>query len=101
VARQKERLTQQERHAQIAALLRHEGTVRIATLAKEFDVTTETVRRDLDELAEKRRAQANLRGRREPLVDGRARHRRRKPNARAERGLIARAAAEWSSPATR
>ena len=52
VARQKQRLTQQERHAQIAALLRHEGTVRIATLAKAFDVTTETVRRDLDELAE-------------------------------------------------
>jgi DeoR/GlpR family transcriptional regulator of sugar metabolism len=52
VAPKKQRLTQQERHAQIAALLRHEGTVRIATLAKAFDVTTETVRRDLDELAE-------------------------------------------------
>jgi DeoR/GlpR family transcriptional regulator of sugar metabolism len=33
------------------ALLRHEGTVRIATLASAFDVTTETARRDLDELA--------------------------------------------------
>ncbi len=33
------------------ALLRREGTVRIATLAKVFDVTTETARRDLDELA--------------------------------------------------
>ena len=52
MAPKKQRLTQQERHAQIAALLRHEGTVRIATLAKAFDVTTETVRRDLDELAE-------------------------------------------------
>ncbi|MBK7472597.1 MAG: DeoR/GlpR transcriptional regulator [Betaproteobacteria bacterium] len=46
------RLTQQERHAQILALLRRDGTVRIATLAKSFAVTTETARRDLDELAE-------------------------------------------------
>jgi DeoR family glycerol-3-phosphate regulon repressor len=45
------RITQQERHAQILALLRREGIVRIATLAKTFDVTTETARRDLDELA--------------------------------------------------
>lgn len=45
------RLTQQERHAQLLALLRREGTVRIATLAEAFDVTTETARRDLDELA--------------------------------------------------
>ena len=46
------RLTQQDRHAQILALLRREGIVRIATLARTFDVTTETARRDLDELAE-------------------------------------------------
>ena len=46
------RLTQQQRHAQIVALLRREGTVRIATLADLFDVTTETARRDLDELAD-------------------------------------------------
>jgi DeoR/GlpR family transcriptional regulator of sugar metabolism len=46
------RLSQPERHAQILALLRRDGTVRIATLAKTFDVTTETARRDLDELAE-------------------------------------------------
>ncbi len=46
------RLTQQDRHAQILALLRRDGTVRIATLARTFDVTTETARRDLDELAE-------------------------------------------------
>ena len=39
MSRQKQRLTQQERHAQILALLRHEGTVRIATLAKAFGVT--------------------------------------------------------------
>lgn len=46
------RLTQQERHAQILALLRRNGIVRIATLARAFGVTTETARRDLDELAE-------------------------------------------------
>ena len=44
------RLSRQERHAQILALLRREGTVRIATLAEAFDVTTETARRDLDAL---------------------------------------------------
>jgi DeoR/GlpR family transcriptional regulator of sugar metabolism len=46
------RLSQQERHAQILALLRRDGIVRIATLARTFDVTTETARRDLDDLAE-------------------------------------------------
>ncbi|MEO7760379.1 MAG: DeoR/GlpR family DNA-binding transcription regulator [Casimicrobiaceae bacterium] len=46
------RLAQSERHAQILALLRRDGIVRIATLAKTFDMTTETARRDLDELAE-------------------------------------------------
>src|SRR6185295_10521104 len=47
----KPKLTQEERHEEILALLRHEGTVRIATLARTFAVTTETARRDLDELA--------------------------------------------------
>lgn len=51
-APERSRLTQQERHAQILALLRRDGVVRIATLARTFDVTTETARRDLDELAE-------------------------------------------------
>ncbi|MEO8137523.1 MAG: DeoR/GlpR family DNA-binding transcription regulator [Betaproteobacteria bacterium] len=46
------RMTQQDRHAQILAMLRRDGIVRIATLAKAFDVTTETARRDLDEMAE-------------------------------------------------
>jgi DeoR/GlpR family transcriptional regulator of sugar metabolism len=50
-SRPRQRLTQEERHAQILALLRREGIVRIATLAKAFGVTTETARRDLDELA--------------------------------------------------
>src|SRR5947208_11960874 len=52
MGRRKQRLSQQERHAHLLALLRREGTVRIATLAKVFDVTTETARRDLDELAQ-------------------------------------------------
>jgi len=46
------RLSQQDRHAQLLALLRRDGIVRIATLARTFDVTTETARRDLDDLAE-------------------------------------------------
>lgn len=52
MGRRKQRLSQQQRHVQLLALLRREGTVRIATLAKAFDVTTETARRDLDELAQ-------------------------------------------------
>ncbi|MEO8304368.1 MAG: DeoR/GlpR family DNA-binding transcription regulator [Betaproteobacteria bacterium] len=52
MARQKQRLTQEARHAQVLSMLRREGTVRIATLAKAFAVTTETARRDLDELAQ-------------------------------------------------
>jgi len=52
MARPRRRLARQERHAEILALLRREGTVRIATLAKAFAVTTETARRDLDELAQ-------------------------------------------------
>jgi DeoR/GlpR family transcriptional regulator of sugar metabolism len=50
--RKRPRPTQQERHAQILALLRRDGVVRIATRAHTFDVTTETARRDLDQLAE-------------------------------------------------
>ena len=49
---QRARLPQHERHTRILAMLRRDGIVRIATLAKAFDVTTETARRDLDELAE-------------------------------------------------
>ena len=52
MTRRKPRLSQSERHTQLLALLRREGTVRIATLAKVFGVTTETARRDLDELAQ-------------------------------------------------
>jgi DeoR/GlpR family transcriptional regulator of sugar metabolism len=40
----------QVRQERIIALLRANPTVRIAELAREFDVSTETVRRDLDEL---------------------------------------------------
>jgi DeoR/GlpR family transcriptional regulator of sugar metabolism len=86
-------LSQHERHAQIAALLRHEGTVRIATLAKAFDVTTETVRRDLDELAESgvlKRTYGG--GASRSLTDEPGIGVRSRKHA-AERGLIARAAA--------
>lgn len=46
---QSRKLKRQER---IIAMLRANPTVRIAELAREFDVSTETVRRDLDELSE-------------------------------------------------
>lgn len=46
------RADREERHREILARLRRDGTVRVATLAKTFGVTTETARRDLDWLAE-------------------------------------------------
>ena len=52
MGRQRRKLTQQQRHAQILTLVKREGTVRIATLADLFGVTTETARRDLDDLAQ-------------------------------------------------
>ncbi len=94
MASKRQRLTQQERHAQIAALLRHEGTVRIATLAKAFDVTTETVRRDLDELAESGALNRTYGGgASRSLIDEPGIGVRGRSHA-AERGRIARAAAQ-------
>lgn len=98
MARPKQRLTQHQRHAQIAALLRHEGTVRIATLAKAFDVTTETVRRDLDELAESgvlKRTYGG--GASRSLTDEPGIGVRSRTHA-VERGMIARAAARMVEP---
>jgi DeoR/GlpR family transcriptional regulator of sugar metabolism len=46
-----EKINKRERQERILARLASTVAVRIATLAEEFDVTTETVRRDLDELA--------------------------------------------------
>jgi len=49
--RTRPRLKREARHNEVLALLRREGTVRIAALARAFGVTTETARRDLDQLA--------------------------------------------------
>ena len=46
-----EKISKRQRQERILARLASTVAVRIATLAEEFDVTTETVRRDLDELA--------------------------------------------------
>lgn len=46
-----DRLNKQERHRRIVAELRANPTVRISALADEFRVSTETVRRDMDELS--------------------------------------------------
>jgi DeoR family transcriptional regulator, glycerol-3-phosphate regulon repressor len=45
------RLSREDRQEQILAILKLEGAVRIAALADAFGVTTETARRDLDELS--------------------------------------------------
>jgi DeoR family transcriptional regulator, glycerol-3-phosphate regulon repressor len=92
------RLTQQERHAQLLALLRREGTVRIATLAEAFDVTTETARRDLDELAKSgalKRTYGGAASR--SLIDEPGIGVRGRAHA-AERGAIASAAARMVAP---
>src|SRR5262249_5874592 len=46
-----EKINKRQRQERIIARLSSTVAVRIATLAEEFDVTTETIRRDLDELA--------------------------------------------------
>jgi DeoR family transcriptional regulator, glycerol-3-phosphate regulon repressor len=47
------RLSREDRQEQILAILKLEGAVRISALAEAFGVTTETARRDLDQLAER------------------------------------------------
>ena len=46
-------LKKAERHQRILSELRVSPTVRISKLAEAFGVTTETVRRDVDELSQK------------------------------------------------
>jgi len=45
---------QSERHSEIAQLVFDNGRVEVSDLARRFDVTTETIRRDLSELARRR-----------------------------------------------
>ena len=98
MGRRKPRLGQQERHAQLLALLRREGTVRIATLAKVFDVTTETARRDLDELAQSGALKRTYGGgASRSLIDEPGIGVRSRAHA-AERGLIGAAAARMVEP---
>ncbi len=47
------RLSKSQRHERILERLGSDVTVRISTLADQFDVTTETIRRDIDELTDK------------------------------------------------
>ena len=48
-----DRLSKRERQDRILTRLNTTVAVRISDLAEEFDVTTETIRRDLDALAER------------------------------------------------
>ena len=98
MGRRREKLSQEERHAQLLALLRREGTVRIATLAKAFDVTTETARRDLDDLAQRgalKRTYGGAASR--SLIDEPGIGTRSRAHA-AQRGLVGAAAAQLVEP---
>jgi DeoR/GlpR family transcriptional regulator of sugar metabolism len=98
MGRRNQRLSQPERHAQLLALLRREGTVRIATLAKAFDVTTETARRDLDVLAQSGALKRTYGGgASRSLIDEPGIGIRSRAHA-AERGLIGAAAARLVEP---
>src|SRR5258705_12478932 len=98
MGRRKQRLSQQQRHAQLLALLRREGTVRIATLAKVFDVTTETARRDLDELAQSGALKRTYGGGASRSLIDEPGNGIRRPAPAGERGLIAAAAARIAAP---
>ncbi|MBM3600837.1 MAG: DeoR/GlpR transcriptional regulator [Alphaproteobacteria bacterium] len=97
-SRPRPRLSQEERHAQILALVRRDGIVRVVTLATRFGVTTETARRDLDELAANgaiKRTYGGGAGR--SLIDEPGIGVRTRAHA-AERGRIAAAAAAMIEP---
>src|SRR5262245_47240192 len=48
-----DRISKRSRHERILMRLANDVAVRISVLAEEFQVTTETIRRDLDDLAER------------------------------------------------
>ena len=79
-----------ERQPQIEAIIRREGEVSVEVLAQRFDVSPETIRRDLGQLAERGRVQKVHGGARRPRLIHEPSHDQREVIAREAKAAIGR-----------
>lgn len=87
-----------ERQPQIEAIIRREGEVSVEMLAARFDVSTETIRRDLGILAEHGRVQKVHGGARRPLMVREPSHDQRESLCAAEKAAIGNRLADLVAP---
>lgn len=87
-----------ERQPQIEALIRREGEVSVEMLAQRFDVSTETIRRDLGVLAEYGRVQKIHGGARRPKLIREPSHEERATTAADAKAAIGRRLADGITP---
>lgn len=87
-----------ERQPQIEAIIRREGEVSVEMLAARFDVSSETIRRDLGTLAERGRVQKVHGGARRPLLIAEPSHGEREVASAGEKLRIGRRLAAGIAP---
>ena len=87
-----------ERQPQIEAIIRREGEVSVEMLAARFDVSSETIRRDLGSLAEMGRVQKVHGGARRPLLIREPSHNERETTAAEAKAAIGRRLATLVEP---
>lgn len=87
-----------ERQPQIEAIIRREGEVSVEMLAARFDVSAETIRRDLGLLAEQGRVQKVHGGARRPWLVAEPSHGEREVASAAEKAQIGRRLADAIAP---
>jgi DeoR family glycerol-3-phosphate regulon repressor len=87
-----------ERQPQIEAIIRREGEVSVEMLAQRFDVSSETIRRDLGFLAEHGRIQKVHGGARRPKLIREPSHEERATTAAAAKSAIGRRLADAVTP---
>lgn len=87
-----------ERQPQIEAIIRQEGEVSVETLAARFDVSAETIRRDLGSLAELGRVQKVHGGAKRPWLVAEPSHGEREVASASEKAQIGRRLADTVQP---
>lgn len=87
-----------ERQPQIEAIIRREGEVSVEMLAARFDVSPETIRRDLGQLAEQGRVQKVHGGARRPWLVAEPSHGEREVASASEKAQIGRRLADAIAP---
>src|SRR5690606_34935061 len=88
-----------ERQRRILEICRRDGNVRTTDLARDFDVTEETIRRDLDSLSKRGHLLRTHGGAMDPSVSlAEPSHNERQARQSAEKEAIAAEAATWLSP---